>query len=174
VPVHVLLAGVSLPSRSLSGLVLVIGHVAIVRDFPAPSDHDEFYRCFMLGVIRVLVLQMEATSDDPRRRFVWTPVLMPAKAVLVRSIHLAHPDPAARLSQVADTLCRCCAAGASRDRWQPLAFFSQKLLAESKHYSAFDNEPPSTFLAICQFPFMAEWLPFTSFEDHLPLVMAVW
>jgi hypothetical protein len=129
VPDHVLLADVSLPSRSLSGLVLVTGQVAIVRDFPAPSDHDEFYRCFMLGVIRVLVLQMEATSDDPRRRFVWTPVLVPAKAALVRSIHLAHPDPAARLSQVADTsiLCRCCAAGASRDHLQPLAFFSQKL-----------------------------------------------
>jgi hypothetical protein len=57
-----------------------------------------FYRCFMLGVTRVLVLQMEATSGDPRGPFVWTLVLVPAKEALVRSIHMAHPDPVARLS----------------------------------------------------------------------------
>lgn len=57
--------------------------------------------------------------------------------------------------------------------WAPLAFYSRKLSAAEKKYSAFDRELLAAYSAIKHFRHMLEGQPFTVYTDHQPLVTAV-
>jgi hypothetical protein len=54
-----------------------------------------------------------------------------------------------------------------------LAFFSHKLSPTDSRYSTFDCELLAAFQAVKHFHFFLEWIPFTLFNDHKPLVAAV-
>ena len=57
--------------------------------------------------------------------------------------------------------------------WRPLAFFSAKLSATHKRYSAFDRELLRVFHALRHFRFELEGRKFHILTDHLPLVSAL-
>ena len=60
-----------------------------------------------------------------------------------------------------------------KGRWVPLAFFSNKLSATEKKYSAFDRELLSAYQAVKHFRHYIEAKPFTLYTDHKPLTYAL-
>jgi cleavage and polyadenylation specificity factor subunit 1 len=57
--------------------------------------------------------------------------------------------------------------------WQPLGFFSKKLDATQRRYSAYDRELLACVQGIRHFRFMLEGRPFTLYTDHKPLTFAL-
>jgi RNase H-like domain found in reverse transcriptase len=53
--------------------------------------------------------------------------------------------------------------------WQPLGFFSQKLIPTESRYSAFDRELLAVYSSILNFRHLLEGRQFTVFLDHKPL-----
>ena len=57
--------------------------------------------------------------------------------------------------------------------WQPLGFFSKKLDAAQRRYSAYDRELLACVMGIRHFRFMLEGRKFTLYTDHKPLTHAL-
>ena len=57
--------------------------------------------------------------------------------------------------------------------WVPVAFFSKKLQAPERKYSAFDRELLAMYLSTKHFRHFLEGRPFTIFTDHKPLTFAL-
>ena len=60
-----------------------------------------------------------------------------------------------------------------KGRWVTLAFFSRKLSAAERKYSAFDRELLGVYQAVKHFHHFVEAKPFTICADHKPLTYAL-
>jgi transposase InsO family protein len=166
----------------------VSGHVTAVQNFPQPADLKQlqrflgllnYYRRFMPGLAKVICPLTDATAGKPKQ-LLWTPAMttafQAAKAALAAAVPLHFPDPNAELSLAVDASDSHVGAVLQQRRsgdWLPLSFFSRKLSAAEKRYSAFDRELLAAYLAIRHFRFMLEGRQFTLYTDHLPLVSAL-
>ena len=88
---------------------------------------------------------------------------------------LAYPDPDAPLAIFTDASDFAIGAALqqrTKDRWQPLGFFSKKLSSAGTKYGAFNRELLAIQRAIRYFRHMVEGRTLTIFTDHKPLSFA--
>ena len=170
------------------GMQPLPSHVQAIKEFPAPTDIKalqrflgmvNFYRRFVPRAAHVLKPLTDALVGSPKH-LEWTTELQAAfetaKAATAAAVKLVHPAPDATVSLAVD------ASGTHiggvlqqlvSSHWQPLSFFSQKLLAAEQKYSAFDRELLAAYSAIRHFRFSLEGRPFQLHTDHKPLVTAL-
>jgi RNase H-like domain found in reverse transcriptase len=89
---------------------------------------------------------------------------------------LAHPDPAADISLAVDASDSHVGAVLQQKeagQWKPLSFYSKKLDAVQRKYSAFDRELLAAYLAVRHYGYSLEGRAFTLFTDHKPLTFAL-
>jgi RNase H-like domain found in reverse transcriptase len=98
------------------------------------------------------------------------------KQLLCAATSLAHPDPVAGISLAVDASDTHVGAVLQQGRGtnkQPLAYYSKKLDAAQRRYSAFDRELLAAYLAIRHFRYSLEGRQFTLYTDHKPLTFAL-
>jgi RNase H-like domain found in reverse transcriptase len=135
----------------------LVDHVQAVQQFPQSRTRQElqrflgminFYRRFLPAAALVLKPLMDALSGGggKNKALSWREEMVAAfqaaKDLLCKSTCLAHPDPAAAISLVVDTSASHVGAvlqQQDQQSWRPLAFYSCKLDAAQKKYSAFDR-----------------------------------
>jgi hypothetical protein len=166
-------------------------HVEAVRLFPQPSDKQglqrflgvvNFYRRFLPKAAATLRPLTDALQgpDGKRSQLQWSAEMGEAfqaiKEQLCEAAALAHPNPAARVSLAVDASDSHVGAVLQQleDRqWRPLAFYSKKLDATQRRYSAFYRELLAAYLAIRHFRYSLEGRQFTLYTDHKPLTFAL-
>jgi hypothetical protein len=107
-----------------------------------------------------------------------TEVFNSTKQALAKAALLAHPSPGAEIALMVDA--SSCHVGAALQQrssaavaWQTLGFFSKKLDAAQRRYSAFDRELLACSSGIRHFRHMLEGRTFTVYTDHKPLTFAL-
>ena len=175
------------------GIVPPQAKVEAIRNFPLPKDMKELQR--FLGMInfyhrfvpnmayKLQVLQQIITSLTKKKGnppISWDEdqikVFDSVKTILADAVMLVHPHKDALTSinvDASDT-----ALGASLQQringmWRPLAFFSRKLSAAEKNYSAYDRELLAIYAAIRHFRYFIEGRKFVIYTDHKPLTYAL-
>jgi hypothetical protein len=173
------------------GIQPLSDHVEAVRLFPQPSDKQglqrflgvvNFYRRFLpkaAATLRPLTDALQGPGGK-RSQLQWSAEMGEAfrtiKEQLCEAAALAHPNPAARVSLAVDASDSHVGAVLQQleDRqWRPLAFYSKKLDATQRRYSAFDRELLAAYLAIRHFRYSLEGRQFTLYTDHKPLTFAL-
>ena len=165
--------------------------VAAIRDFPQPTSYKRlrsflglvnFYRRFVpncAGILTPLTNLLAKQKKGSRKPLVWTEESSTAfadiKAALSTATMLVHPSTDAPISIMTDA--SDVAVGGVLQQlvdnaWQPIAFFSHKLLPAETKYSAFGRELLAVYLAIKHFRHMLEGRQFCVFTDHKPLIHA--
>ena len=97
------------------------------------------------------------------------------KEALSRVTMLAHPGTDAPLSIMTDASDVAVGGVLQQlvgDSWQPIAFYSHKLLHAETKYSAFGRELLAIYLTIKYFRHMLEGRTFCVYTDHKPLIHA--
>lgn len=97
------------------------------------------------------------------------------KQSLCQAAILAHPDSNAKLALVtdaSDTAIGAVLQQLKHGTWQPLAFFSRKLIPSQTKYSPYDRELLAIYEAIKYFRHMVEAREFIIYTDHKPLTFA--
>jgi RNase H-like domain found in reverse transcriptase/Reverse transcriptase (RNA-dependent DNA polymerase)/Integrase zinc binding domain/Integrase core domain len=176
---------------SADGIRPLNSHVAAVASFPQPQDRQglqrflgtvNFYRRFLPGAAAVLKPLTDALQGPggKKKQLQWSEEMAAAfkriKQLLCTATSLAHPDPAAGISLAVDASDTHVGAvlqqgrGASK---QPLAYYSKKLDAAQRRYSAFDRELLAAYLAVRHFRYSLEGRRFTLYTDHKPLTFAL-
>ncbi|UYV65543.1 hypothetical protein LAZ67_3004647 [Cordylochernes scorpioides] len=109
----------------------------------------------------------------------WTPTALQAfdqcKFQLANAALLHHPFPEAPLCLTVDALDFAVGAALHQqvgNNFQPIAFFSRKLDAAQRKYSAYDRELLAVYLAIKHFRNLLEGRQFPVYTDHKPLTYA--
>ena len=175
---------------SASGIQPIVDRVEAIRKFPLPRDVGHlqtylgmvnFYRRFLPAAARVLRPLTEALKGAAKGAIEWTGEMKTAfessKMALYNACELAHPDPRAEISLVADASDTHVGAvlqqKARGNTTRPLAFFSTKLDAAQRRYSAFDRELLAVYLGVRHFRWLLEGRVFHVVTDHKPLTFAM-
>jgi transposase InsO family protein len=178
---------------STAGIAPLPARVAAIAAHPRPKTVKDlqnflgvinFYRKFVRGAAVILKPLSDLLQGSPRPKTAvhWTPeraaAFKAAKAALQKSTNLAYPEMGAEMSLMVDASAdHVGAALQQRTRtaaaWQPLGFFSKKLDATQRRYSAYDRELLACVMGIRHFRFMLEGRKFTLYTDHKPLTHAL-
>ncbi|UYV64959.1 hypothetical protein LAZ67_3002565 [Cordylochernes scorpioides] len=109
----------------------------------------------------------------------WTPTALQAfdqcKFQLANAALLHHPFPETPLCLTVDASDFAVGAALHQqvgNNFQPIAFFSRKLDAAQRKYSAYDRELLAVYLAIKHFRHLLEGRQFPVYTDHKPLTYA--
>lgn len=159
---------------------------AIVK-FPKPvsvNDLQQFlgminyYHRFIPHAADVMRPLYESLSGKGKR-LDWTEemsvVFDRAKCALIDAVMLIHPKasvPTAITVDASELAVGAVLEQFHKGKWYPVAFFSKKLHASQRKYSAFDRELLSLYLAIRHFRYFLEGRAFKAFTDHKPLTFA--
>lgn len=169
--------------------------VEVIKSFPKPSSLRKlreflgminFYRRMVPNLAEILnplnqMLAGHASSKKPSAKIEisWSPEAEKsfdsAKSALANATLLVHQVPQSPLSITTDASNTAIGAALHQfvqNTWQPLAFFSRKLLPAQTRYSAYDRELLAIHSAIKHFRHFVEARPFTIFTDQKPLVYA--
>jgi transposase InsO family protein len=175
---------------SAAGVLPLADRVAAIRQFPPPTTVRElqsflglinFYRRFIRSAAQLLLPLTAVLKGGPAggKKLQWSEEMRrafaAAKEAIADSCTLQHPLPGAQLSLATDASASHVGAVLQQrqhaaEPWQPLAFWSAKLSATQRGYSAFDRELLAIFLSIRHFRFMLEGRSFIVFTDHKPLL----
>jgi hypothetical protein len=125
-----------------------------------------FYRRFLPGIARTLQPLTDTLKGAPKT-LGWPPAAAfgVAKADLATAVPLAHPAPNSVRSlatDASDTHVSGVLQQLNGGRWQPLAFYSKKLLGAGNRFSA-----------VRHFRFLLEGRQFRLLTDHKPLVASL-
>jgi cleavage and polyadenylation specificity factor subunit 1 len=141
-----------------------------------------FYRRFLPHAASSQAPLYDVLSDPKVKGahpVIWTDALAAAfnecKANLSRAAFLGHPHSTAPLALVTDASTTTMGAVRQQpvqDVWQPLAFFSRKLIPAQQKYSTYDRELLEIYEAVRYFRHMLEARHFTILTDHKPLTFA--
>ncbi|CAH8608307.1 unnamed protein product [Schistosoma intercalatum] len=150
-----------------------------LKEMKAFLDVVNFYRCFIPHAAERLRPLTDLLRGNPRKLEMndTTPTAFTEiKTALVQVTLLAHPDPSATLSIAVDA--SDVAIGAVMQRnisgsWQPLEFFSRRLIPTETRYSGFGRELLAAYCAIKHFRHAVEGRRFILFTDHKPLTYAL-
>ena len=156
------------------------GRIQAIKEFPIPQTRGElqrflsminYYHRFLPGIA-----PLHAASVGRGKNISWTPqcqkVFEEAKGALSDCTLLYHPRPDAKTSITVDASDSAIGAQLKqlqRGRWVRINFFSRKLSATEKNYSAFDRELLGSYEAIKHSRHFVEARPFTLYTDHKPL-----
>jgi len=178
---------------SAKGVEPLHSRVAALTAFPPPTTIKElqgflgmvnFYRRFIPAAARILLPLTEVLKGSPAggTAVQWTAAMreafQAAKDSLASATALAHPAPAAELVLVTDASGTHIGAALQQRRsaggdWEPLGFYSKKLDAAQRVYSAFDRELFAVFSGIRHFRHALEGRSFAVWTDHKPLCQAI-
>lgn len=178
---------------SKEGVLPLETKVEAIRDFPLPQTMHQlrkflgmvnFYRRFIphLAQIQIPLNQLLTTSKKNDKTPVpWSEISKDAfekcKSALCKATLLYHPHMHAELALQVDASDFSIGGVlhqrmSSRSPWQPLGFFSRKLSAAEKNYSAYDRELLSAFASVKYFKYLLEGRHFILYTDHKPLTFA--
>ena len=140
-----------------------------------------YYRRFIKSAAHHLYFLFDALKGKMKKQtprvLVWTPECQTSfesiKDALAKATMLRHPRTDAPLAITADA--SKIAIGAVLEQrgplgWEPLGFFSAKLVGKQGEWPAFDRELLASFRAIRHFRHMVEGRTFTLYTDHDSLV----
>ena len=162
--------------------------VQAIRDCKPPTTIKElqrflgmlkYYREFVPKAADHLFELFEALKGSPRT-LKWTPECGASfeaiKEALAAAVMLHHPRPGAKLAITSDA--SKLAIGAVLEQqgpkgWEPLGFFSAKLLANQQEWPPFDRELLAAFRSIRHFRHWVEGRVFTLYTDHQSLIPAL-
>jgi hypothetical protein len=161
-------------------------HVPAISDFPPPQDVKQlqqflgmvnFYRRIFPGIARTLQPLSDALRGNPKM-LEWPPAsaFEAAKAALEVVVPLAHPalNPVLSLAtDASDTQVGRMLQQLDGASWQPLGFYSKKLLGAGTRYSTFDRELLAAFSAVRHFRFLLKGRQFRLLTEHKPLVTSL-
>ena len=165
--------------------------IKTINEYPKPAQIQDlrrflgmlnFYRRFAPGLAKAQAPLNDllcGSKKKDRTSVMWTAVLETAfedcKTILSNATLLAHPIPNALLSIAVDASDFAIGAVVQQsvnNIWQPLGFFSRKLSATERKYSAYDRELLSAYAAVKKFRHLVEGRRFILFTDHKPLTYA--
>ena len=174
---------------SRSGLVPIPAKLDSIRAMQRPTTKVglqrflgciNFYHRFLPNIAAVLapLHALVASVTRPKAALDWQPEHLAAfessKLKLADSVCLAHPDPNADIVLTTDASDVAVGAVLSQGQHQePLGFFSKKLSAAERKYSAFDKELLAIYLAIRHFRPHLDGRHFPVLTDHKPLCGAI-
>ncbi|UYV80342.1 hypothetical protein LAZ67_18002541 [Cordylochernes scorpioides] len=162
--------------------------VQAIKDIPIPDTVGKLRR--FLGMLNFYrrCLPNAASTQAPLHAMVegrknascqWTPTALQAfdqcKFQLANAALLHHPFPEAPLCLTVDASDFAVGAALHQqvgNNFQPIAFFSRKLDAAQRKYSAYDRELLAVYLAIKHFRHFLEGRQFPVYTDHKPLTYA--
>ncbi|UYV75788.1 hypothetical protein LAZ67_13001363 [Cordylochernes scorpioides] len=162
--------------------------VQAIKDIPIPDTVGKLRR--FLGMLNFYrrCLPNAASTQAPLHAMVegrknascqWTPTTLQAfdqcKFQLANAALLHHPFPEAPLCLTVDASDFAVGAALHKqvgNNFQPIAFFSRKLDAAQRKYSAYDRELLAVYLAIKHFRHLLEGRQFPVYTDHKPLTYA--
>ncbi|UYV72011.1 hypothetical protein LAZ67_9001548, partial [Cordylochernes scorpioides] len=162
--------------------------VQAIKDIPIPDTVGKLRR--FLGMLNFYwrCLPNAASTQAPLHAMVegrknascqWTPTALQAfdqcKFQLANAALLHHPFPEAPLCLTVDGSDFAVGAALHQqvgNNFQPIAFFSRKLDAAQRKYSAYDRELLAVYLAIKHFRHFLEGRQFPVYTDHKPLTYA--
>ena len=165
--------------------------VEAIRDCSVPTTVKQlrgflglvnFYRRFIPNCAQTLMPLTDLLRNRKKRSkkpLEWSPACETAfaevKEKLAQATLLAYPNADYPLSLMVDASDRAVGGVIQQfhgQAWEPIAFFSKKLLPAETRYSAFGRELLAIYLAIKHFRFMLEGRPFCVYTDHKPLIHA--
>lgn len=165
--------------------------VAPIVDYPQPKTIKElqrflgflnFFRRFLPNIAQnqtVLNDYLKGAKKNDKTKIVWSDKaeeeFQTCKKLIANAVLLAHPNPDAKLILHVDASDIAIGGALSQmveKEMQPLAFFSRKLSATERNYSAYDRELLAAYASIKHFRHMLEGRCFTLFTDHKPLTYA--
>ena len=171
-----------------NGILPLPERILALREFSTPNDRASlqrflglinFYHRFIPHVAQMLE-PLHAQASGKGQNITWSQecqnAFVKAKEALSQVTLLHHPRPDAPTSLTVDA--SNTALGAQLEQrhgkdWKPIAFFSRKLSAAERKYSAFDRELLGSYAAIKHFRHFLEGRSFTLFTDHKPLTTAI-
>ncbi|UYV66809.1 hypothetical protein LAZ67_4002930, partial [Cordylochernes scorpioides] len=171
-----------------AGILLDPQRVPAIKDIPIPDTVGKIRR--FLGMLNFYrrCLPNAASTQAPLHAMVewrkkascqWTPTVIQAfdeyKLQLANAALLHHPFPEAPLCLTVDASDFAVGAALHQQvgtNFQPIAFFSRKLDAAQRKYSAYDRELLALYLAIKHFRHLLEGRQFPVYTDHKPLTYA--
>lgn len=152
--------------------------VESIKNFKQPETVDQlkrfsgmlnYYRSFLPMAAATQAPLFECTKGNKKKDktvIEWTPERIEAfqkcKEQLANATLLSHPSAA--IGVVVNQFKDNC--------WQPLAFFSKRLITAQSKYSTYDRELVAMYASIKHFKSILEAREFTIFTDHKPLVFA--
>ena len=172
-------------SVSLEGVKPLEDRVAAIREVKPPTTVKElqrflgmlnYYRRFIPKAAHHLYPLFDALKGKPKSLH-WSPAMDSAfkavKNALAAAALLRHPRPDADIAITSDA--SNLAVGAVLEQkgpegWEPLSFFSAKLLPNQQLWPPFDRELLAAFRSIRHFRHMVEGRTFTLYTDHQSLV----
>ena len=159
--------------------------VQAIRDVNPPTTVKElqrflgmvnYYRRFIPKAAQHLCHLFDALKGKPKS-LQWTPAMNDAfqavKEALAASVMLRHPRPDAEIAITSDASKLAIGAVLEQrgpDGWEPLSFFSAKLMPNQRLWPPFDRELLAAFRSIRHFRHMVEGRSFTLYTDHQSLV----
>ncbi|UYV78910.1 hypothetical protein LAZ67_17000240 [Cordylochernes scorpioides] len=162
--------------------------VQAIKDIPIPDTVGKLRR--FLGMLNFYrrCLPNAVSTQAPLHAMVegrknascqWTPTALQAfdqrKFQLANAALLHHPFPEAPLCLTVDASDFAVGAALHQqvgNNFQPIAFFSRKLDAAQRKYSAYDRELLAVYLSIKHFRHLLEGRQFPVYTDHKPLTYA--
>ena len=172
-----------------TGITPIISRVQSIEKYPQPKTVKQlqtylgminFYRRFMPAAAKILRPLTDSLKGGVKGELQWTAEMKEAfsasKKCLCNCVELAHPEAAAQISLAVDASESHVGAVLQQhkaDSNRPLAFFSTKLDAAQKKYSAYDRELLAIYLAIRHFRWLLEGRDFYVLSDHKPLTFAL-
>ncbi|UYV85170.1 hypothetical protein LAZ67_X004800 [Cordylochernes scorpioides] len=162
--------------------------VQAIKDIPIPDTVGKLRRFLGMFNFYRRCLPNAASTQAPLHAMVegrknascqWTPTALQAfdqcKFQLANAALLHHPFPEAPLCLTVDASDFAVGAALHQqvgNNFQPIAFFSRKLDAAQRKYSAYDRELLAVYLAIKHFRHLLEGRQFPVYTDHKPLTYA--
>ena len=136
-----------------------------------------YYRKFIPHAAHHLTHLFDALKGKPKGALKWTSEMDTSfnetKEALAAAAMLRHPRPDANIAITSDASELAIGAVIEQrgpDGWEPLAFFSAKLLPNQRLWPPYDRELLAAFRAIRHFRHMVEGRSFTLYTDHQSLV----
>ncbi|KRX51666.1 Transposon Tf2-6 polyprotein [Trichinella sp. T9] len=162
--------------------------VQAVKAFPAPKTGRElrrflgmvnFYRRFLPHIATTLAPLDAIASTAASTKITLThdqlQAFNAAKDALANATMLHHPHPTEEYALMVDASDHAIGAvlqQPAKNSWRPLAFFSKRLTATQKRYSAFGRELLAAYLAAKHFRHVVEGRRLVIYTDHKPLAHA--
>lgn len=162
--------------------ILAIPRPEIAKNLKGFISTINFYRRFLPKAVeqqQKLYTLIDGNIKNDKRPINWTEETINAfeecKRQLANAATLAHPRENAPLALMVDASDTCVGAVLHQlygNAWQPLGFYSKKLMPAQTRYSAYDRELTAIYQGVLHFKYMLEARPFCIYTDHKPLTFA--
>ena len=171
------------------GVAPMPDRVTAIQNYPTPKDKPalqrflgmiNYYHRFLPNIAKKLIPLHLAVGNKKGKTIEWSAecgeAFEAAKVALANAALLSHPARDAETTITVDASDTAMGGQLEQKiagKFRPIAFFSKKLSAAERKYSAFDCELLGIYSAIRHFRNFVEGRCFTVFTDHKPLTTAL-